>query len=108
MARPEAELQQRWINYLRGLEWFVKPTHGNMYQQGFPDLFCSHSRYGHRWCEMKVRKNLHFTPAQLENFPKLCANGSGVWIIIDDIPFPRQYELLRKAPNWWTFLDVMK
>jgi len=109
MNRPEAKLQGEWADYLRARDWFVKSTHGNMYQQGFPDLFCCHCGFGHRWCEMKIIKNLHFTPAQLETFPKLCAFGSGVWIVTDQLPFANQYELVtRRKPNWYTFLDIWK
>ena len=104
MNRDEAELQRQFINFLRCREWFVKPTHGNLYQQGFPDLFATHSTYGHRWVEMKILKNLHFTPAQLENFPKLCAHGSGVWVVIACTDY--EYQKLFKKPNWWSYLDV--
>ncbi len=100
---PEAKIQLAIIMYLRGLGWHVMQTHGNMYQSGFPDLFCTHSRYGQRWVEVKNPKSYKFTPAQLEDFPKICANGSGVWVLIaatDD-----EYGKLFKAPNWFTYLS---
>jgi len=103
---PEAKIQAAIIMYLRNLGWHVMETHGNMYQSGFPDLFACHYRYGQRWVEVKNPKSYKFTPAQLEHFPKICANGSGVWILIaatDD-----EYAKLFEAPNWYQYLDTWK
>jgi len=101
---PEAVIQEKIIKLLRFKEWFVKETHGNMYQSGFPDLFATHIRYGHRWIEVKLpgMKGSKFTPAQLETFPKLCANGSGVWIMTGNSE--DQYARLFKTYNWFTYL----
>ena len=104
--RPEAVIQKNIIEYLRMREWFVKPTHGNMYQQGFPDLFCCHSDFGHRWVEVKVMPYGRFTPAQLKTFPKLCAHGSGVWVMVGATA--AEYEKLRKRPNWWCYTDAWR
>lgn len=89
---------------LRYKGWFVKSTHGNIYQSGFPDLFCSHSDYGHRWVEVKLpdMKGSKFTSAQLKEFPKFCANGSGVWILTADTE--DEYEKLFKQYNWFSYL----
>lgn len=90
---------------LRYKGWFVKITHGNMYSVGWPDLFASHSRYGPRWIEVKLPKGSQLTAAQLEDFPKFCANGSGVWILnaaTDD-----EYKKLFKEPNWYLYLPTM-
>lgn len=77
-----------------------------MYQSGFPDIFATHRRYGARWIEVKYKLAYSFTPAQMECFPKLCANGSGVWILTsadDD-----ELEKLFKPSNWHYYLGVMK
>jgi hypothetical protein len=83
-------------------------THGNMYQCGFPDLFATHAKYGARWIEVKLpdMKGSHFTQAQLEYFPKLCANGSGVWIMTAATEM--EYQLLFAKANWWTYLGVAR
>jgi hypothetical protein len=88
--------------------WYVKSTHGNMYQSGFPDLFACHSRYGQRWVECKLPegKGSRFTDAQMEDFPKLCANGSGVWIITAATDF--EYQKLFRPPNWYQYLTTWK
>ena len=93
---------------LRSLGWFVKSTHGNAYTDGWPDIYATHSRYGIRWIEVKLphMKGSKFTAAQLEDFPKLCANGSGVWVLTGATH--EEYEKLFKKYNWWKYLDAMK
>lgn len=105
---PEAKIQQAIINYLLIRGWYVKETHGNMYQSGFPDLFCCHSKFGQRWVEVKLpdMKGSKFTPAQLETFPKLCANGSAVWVMTG--ANEREYKKLFTRCNWYQYLGVMK
>lgn len=107
---PEHKLQLKIIAMLRNYGWFVKPTHGNMFQSGFPDLFACHSGWGGltRWIEVKLpeMKGSRFTGAQLEDFPKFCANGSGVWILTDATE--AEYKKLFKPPNWFQYLPVWK
>lgn len=105
---PEAKVQNAIIDFLRARGWFVMVTHGNMYQSGFPDLFSCHSRYGQRWIEIKLpgMKGSKFTAAQLEDFPKICANGSGVWIMTGTSE--SEYEKLFRPPNWYQYLDAFK
>jgi hypothetical protein len=105
---PEADLQDRIIEYLESRGWYVKQTHGNMYQSGFPDLFCCHRRYGTRWVEVKLPgfKGSKFTAAQLEDFPKFCSNGAGVWILTEVSQL--EYDKLFSKPNWWKYLDVYR
>lgn len=105
---PEAKIQRDLITLLRSREWFVMATHGNMYQTGFPDLFATHSRYGPRWIEVKLpnMRGSRFTAAQLEVFPKLCAHGSGVWVLTAATEY--EYEKLFKKFNWYTYLGVLK
>ena len=99
---PEAKIQEAIIKKLTLLGWFVKSTHGNMYQSGFPDLFCCHSRYGQRWVEVKNPSNYKFTPAQVENFPKFSANGSPIWILVSDSD--SEIDKLFGPENWYQYL----
>lgn len=94
----EEEIQQKIIAFLRAREWVVKETHGNMFQSGFPDLYCAHKRYGARWVEVKRPKGFKFTPAQLEFFPKLGGVGIGVWILQEATE--DSYQLLFGPPNF--------
>lgn len=102
---PEWFIQRDVIKMLRFRGWFVKPTHGNAFQSGFPDLFCTHSTYGIRWIEVKLpdMKGSKFTPAQLEEFPKFVANGAGIWVLT--AATEGEYAKLFKSPNWYTYLS---
>ena len=103
---PERIIQNAIIEYLRAREWFVKETHGNMYQNGLPDLFCTHRRYGQRWVEVKNPEKYSFTPAQLETFPLMVANGAGVWILV--AATDAEYEKLICQPcNWYWYLMMI-
>lgn len=84
--------------------WYTKETHGNMYQSGLPDLFICHTRYGQRWVEIKNPLHYCFTPAQMDTFPKLCANGSGVWILVSDSEW--EYNKLFGPINWHAYLKI--
>jgi hypothetical protein len=105
---PEAIIQAAIIDMLRIKGWHVMVTHGNMYQSGFPDLFACHSMYGTRWIEVKLpdMKGSKFTPAQLEHFPKMTANGSGVWILT--AATESEYEKLFRRPNFWAYTEGFK
>lgn len=100
---PEHYIQRDIITFLREREWFVRSTHGNAYQSGFPDLFAAKRRYGMRWIECKA-ENFKFTDAQLETFPKFSQNDVGIWVMQSE----REYETLFKAPNWATYLPVAR
>lgn len=105
---PEDLVQTTIVKMLRYKGWFVRATHGNMYQSGFPDLFACHVRYGQRWIEVKDpnRGGDVFTNAQHEVFPLLCANGSGVWVLIGSSD--SEYNKLFNRPNWSSYLDIWK
>jgi len=103
---PEFNIRESIMIFMQFRGWFVKITHGNIFSSGFPDLFCTHMRYGHRWVEVKDpnRRGDPFTAAQLEVFPLLCANGSGVWVLV--AATEAEYQKLFKKFNWWQYTGV--
>jgi hypothetical protein len=101
--RAEAEIQERIENKLTLLGWFIKSTHGNIYQAGFPDIYCAHVKYGQRWLEVKNPAGYSFTQAQMEVFPKMAAARVGIWIATHEDQVP---DLFFKPANWWTFMSV--
>ena len=105
-AGPEAKIQAAIIMYMRNLNWFVKNTHGNMYQSGLPDLYCAHKRYGTRWIEVKNPGKYAFTPAQLETFPQMTAAGVGIFVLT--AATDTEYDKLFGPPNWYLYTGVMK
>lgn len=105
---PEKIIQIQVEQMLRRRGWYVKRTHGGMYQSGFPDDFATHPRHGHRWIEIKLPelKGSKFTKAQLEVFADLCKNGSGVWIMT--AATDAEYSCLFQQPNWAVLMHVYK
>ena len=87
---------------LRNKGWLVREMFGTAVQSGFPDLYATHSNYGCRWIEIKRAKSYSFTAAQLEWFPKFCANGSGIWILV--AATQSEYEKLFAKYNWCWYL----
>lgn len=104
------KIQKAWIEFLEARGWFCKPTHGSMYQAGFPDLFITHDKHGPRWVEVKLvdMKGSKFTKAQLEEFPKFINNGTPIWILTKVCE--QEYEKLFNEPegNYVTYLMMKR
>ena len=90
--------------------WWVKSTHGNIYQSGFPDLFATHRHYGPRWIEVKRpgrRGKRVFEPSQLKAFKEMTENGTGVWVLTGYEE--ADYMNLFRPYNWTHYLtDELK
>lgn len=80
--------------------------HGNEYQNGIPDLYAMHAKYGTRWIETKNPDAYQFTAAQLEKFPLFSACKVGIWILTSDDD--KELDKLFGPANWWSFLSVFK
>lgn len=98
---PEKRIQDKIVAKLTLLGWFCIETHGNMYQRGLPDIYATHKRYGARWIEVKNPDAYSFTPAQVETFPKLIANGAGVWVLMSDSDL--EFSKLKLPCNYWQY-----
>lgn len=99
---PEAIIQDAIIAFLRNRLWYVKSTHGNMYQAGFPDLYCCHPIYGARWVEVKNPVKYEFTAAQQIEFPLMSGHGAHIWILT--AATETEYKKLFGPPNWTSYL----
>lgn len=75
----EYQLQKNICMTLRNKGWHVIEMHASAVLSGLPDLYCTHSKYRQRWVECKLKKHC-WTEAQIENFPKMVANGSPIWV----------------------------
>ena len=102
----EASIEKRLHRALKLRDWYVKKTHGNYFQEGFPDTFACHQSYGYRWIETKRPKGFAFTDAQLREFPKFAAKKIGIWILTDDTDY--EINKLFRPANWIFYLNVMK
>ena len=101
-GNPEAVIQARIIAYLEKKDWTVMRTHGNMYQQGFPDLYCLHAVNGARWIEVKNPLAHSFTPAQKKFFPLMHASGVSIYILV--AADETEYRKLFLRPNWHVYM----
>ena len=102
---PERKIQDAIIRFLEAREWFVAETHGNMYSNGWPDLYAVHKVHGPRWIEVKNPLAYSFTPAQIERFPKFTKNGAGVWIMV--AASEAEYAKLFQGCNWHYYLYAL-
>ena len=100
-TRPEWHIQQALIRYLEARDWLVEHTHGNLYQQGFPDLFIHHIKWGYRWIDCKVKGKYSFTKAQKQKWPLWEQHGVGLWILTG--ANQEEYDKLFAPPNWRMF-----
>jgi hypothetical protein len=101
-GNPEEEIRDDIKKFLECRAWFVKVTHGNMFQSGFPDLFACHAMYGTRWIEVKNPKKYAFTTQQLLDFPQFVSHGCGIWVMVG--ANEEEYQKLFKSCNWYTYL----
>lgn len=105
---PEYEIQKALIDFLVLRGWLVRELHGDANNYGWPDLYACHRKYAIRWIEVKLpnMKGSRFTAAQMEWFPKLSANGTGIWILT--AANEAEYTKLFQPQNWYHYLSVMK
>lgn len=99
---PEREIQTAIVERLGAEGWFVLETYGSLYQSGFPDVYACKKGVGQRWIEVKNPEGYKFTGRQLEVFPRMMAEGVGIWILTsaDQVP------LLTEPPNWTQYLTA--
>ena len=101
-TKPETILQTKIMDFLTLRGWYWMNMHGSMFQSGFPDIYATHSLYKQRLIEVKIKHQYHFTPAQVEKFPKLSANGSPIWILV--AATEQEYQKLFGPENWFQYL----
>lgn len=95
---PEWKIQRKLIRYLRARKWLVEVTQGNLFQQGFPDLYIAHVDHGQRWIDVKNPVSYTFTKAQRGKWPIWEKHGIGIWILV--APIEEEYDKLWQPPNW--------
>lgn len=96
--KREKKIQDALIQYLRERGWLVERFIGNAYQQGIPDLYLYHPKWGERWVDVKVEGKYSFTKAQKFKWPLWESFGIGIWILTG--ADQRNYDKLFSPPNW--------
>lgn len=105
---PEQQILEDITSFLRTREWYVKRIPASSTLAGLPDLFATHRQFRQRWIEVKdpKRRSGVYTPAQLDTFPLLVANGSPVWTLV--AATEDEYKKLFQPCNWHLYLDIMR
>jgi hypothetical protein len=98
---PEWHVQKDLMQFLRDRKWLVERTHGNLYQTGFPDLYCYHPTWNYRWIDVKQPNKYSFTKAQRLKWPLWESYGVGIWILI--AATQDEYDKLFQPPNWRSY-----
>lgn len=99
--QPEKKIELAFRALLKSKGWWTKKTHGNAFQSGFPDIFCSHLDYGYRWIEFKTPTG-NLSPLQLKEFGDMARHGVRIWIITESSE--EAYKKLFAAPNFYSYL----
>lgn len=87
--------------------WSVKKTHGNQYQEGFPDSYIYHNLYSPRWVEFKVWDGnvIKLTDSQKRTFPTMMQKNVPIFVIVhedlrsNETELNRMYKKLFDSPN---------
>ena len=97
----EQHIQRELVEFLRARGWHVERLLADSFQNGFPDFYCYHMKWGQRWVEVKRPKDYSFTRRQRQKFPQWEKAGIGIWILT--AATQEQYDLLFQPPNWRDF-----
>lgn len=99
---PEAKGTTRLIRYMIARGWGCMKVGGGKYNTGWPDWYCYHHTYGHRWIEMKKDKG-RLSPSQIKRFIKMNKMGDKIFVLRDE----RDYKVLfREHDNWGDYLRL--
>ena len=97
----ERRIQHGLIEFLKARDWYIERMVGNAYQNGIPDLYCHHKKWGGRWVEVKRPEGYSFTLRQRQKWPEW--EKAGIPIYILTAATQEQYDLLFGPPNWREF-----
>lgn len=95
-------LRPKVIAKLEKFGYHVEITHGGMYQQGWPDLYCMHPGLGTYWVELKVPGG-KLRRSQIEKFTLWSKYKVKIWVVTSHFEVP---EIFDKPPNWFKFFEV--
>jgi Holliday junction resolvase len=99
--KPERQIQDELVEFLKIRQWHVEPISADAYQNGIPDLFCANKELGTRWVEVKRPTGYTFTLRQSQRWPEWDKFGIGIWILT--AATQEEYDKLFKPPNWRDF-----
>ena len=77
----ELHIQHELITFLKARGWLVERLLADAFQNGFPDFYIHHPKWGSRWVEVKRPDNYSFTKAQRRKWPEWHKFGVPIWIL---------------------------
>lgn len=104
--KPETLIQKKLVDFLRVRQWYVKEMHASLFLAGVPDLYICHKVYGARWVEVKILETGRYTPAQMDEFPRMAAAGAGIWVLV--AATEEEYQKLFRGCNWLLFTETFR
>jgi hypothetical protein len=100
-GKLELQIQRDLVEFLGIRGWHVERMLADAYQNGIPDLYCFHRKWGERWVEVKRPEGYTLTLRQRQKWPEWVKAGIGIWILT--AATQEQYDLLFGPPNWRNF-----
>lgn len=98
-GNPEALGAARLIKFMRAKGWSCWKVGAGKYVSGWPDYYCHHPIFCHRWIETKTLKG-KLSSSQIKRFGELKKSGDKVFVLTDETHYPRLF----KQPNWEQFI----
>lgn len=93
-------IRPKVIKKLKEWGYHVEKTHGSMFQQGWPDLYCIHPAFGQFWIELKIPGG-RLRTSQREKFTLWSKYKVKIWVVTSEFEVPKIFTL---PPNWFKFL----
>jgi hypothetical protein len=94
----ELHIQRELVEFLRARGWYVQRMLADSFQNGLPDLYCHHKKWGQRWVEVKRADGYSFTRRQRQKWPEFEQAGIGIWILT--AATQEEYDRLFGPANW--------
>ncbi len=98
-TQPEAAGARRLMKLMKSRGWLCMKLGGGKYTVGWPDWYCYHPKWGHKWIETKTIKG-KLSRSQITRFIKMSLAGDKIYILTNE----RDYmKLFRNYDNWRMF-----
>lgn len=101
---PEQRGANRLMIYMRARGWTCMKLGGGKFTVGWPDYYCFHKAYGHRWIEMK-KPGGEIRQSQIKRFTDLNKAGDKVFVLRDERDYP---VIFKEQDNWGMFIKMPK
>lgn len=98
-TQSEAKGAKKLISLMESREWLCMKLGGGKFTVGWPDWYCYHERWGHRWVETKTIKG-KLRPSQITRFIRMSVAGDKIFVLTNEKDYMK---LFREHDNWRMF-----